>query len=416
MSLKNSIIFETTYAQYIGSDIIGEGGAGRVYKATDDAGDVYAIKVLTSAKANSEKMKRFKNEVEFCRRNQHQNIIKVVDNGVLIQDNKHFPFYVMPLYPESLRTLLDAGIPQDKILPYYSQLLDGVEAAHLQKVTHRDLKPENILYDKTQALLLIADFGIARFEEEAIYTLVETSPNSRLANFQYAAPEQRSRGATVDHRADIYALGLLLNEMFTGIIPHGTHYENIRRAASDYSYLDEIVSAMLHQSPLERPDSIEAIKKQLIGRGVEFARLQHLNELKQTVVPVTEIDDPLINDPPFLRDGDYRRGVLFLYLSRLVNDKWIAEIRNMREPYNSVWNIGPDRFDIVEDTAAIRAEEDDLQRIVNHFKEWLPIANRQYAQRIRSEKQEEEERQRKELQKEIEELERQRRVRANVRI
>src|ERR1700730_16200520 len=113
MSLKNSILFETPYAFSTGSDIIGEGGAGRVYKATDDAGEVYAIKVLTSAKANSEKMKRFKNEVEFCLRNQHQNIIKVVDNGVFIEGNKHSPFYVMPLYIESLRTLLNAGIPQD---------------------------------------------------------------------------------------------------------------------------------------------------------------------------------------------------------------------------------------------------------------------------------------------------------------
>jgi len=416
VSLKHSIIFETTYAQYTGSDIIGEGGAGRVYKAKDDAGDVYAIKVLTSAKANTEKMKRFKNEVEFCRRNQHQNIIKVVDNGVLIEDNKHSPFYVMPLYTESLRTLLDAGIPQDKILLYYSQLLDGVEAAHLQKVTHRDLKPENILYDKAQDLLLIADFGIAHFEEEAIYTLVETSPKTRLANFQYAATEQRSRGTTIDHRADIYALGLMLNEMFTSMIPHGTKYKTISSVAPDYGYLDEIVSAMLHQSPLQRLDSIEAVKKQLIGQRNDFVTRQRVSELKQTVVPVTDIDDPLIIEPPRLVDFDYQRRLLCLYLNHPVNEKWIYEIRNMRSSHSFSWGKGPEQFHFSADTATIQAAENEVQQIIDYFKTWLPIANRQYEQTIRREQWEEEERQRKELQMEIEELERRQRVRTNVRI
>jgi len=76
----------------------------------------------------------------------------------------------------------------------------------------------------------------------------------------------------------------------------------------------------------------------------------------------------------------------------------------------------PEWFDILGDTAAIRAEEQYVQQIIDDFKTWLPIANRQYAQMIRSEQREEEERQRRELQMEIEELERQRRVRANVRI
>ncbi len=353
MSLKHSIIFETTYAQYTGSDIIGEGGAGRVYKAKDDAGDVYAIKVLTSAKANTEKMKRFKNEVEFCRRNQHQNIIKVVDNGVLIEDNNQ---------------------------------------------------------------LLIADFGIAHFEEEAIYTLVETSPKTRLANFQYAATEQRSRGTTIDHRADIYALGLMLNEMFTSMIPHGTKYKTISSVAPDYGYLDEIVSAMLHQSPLQRLDSIEAVKKQLIGQRNDFVTRQRVSELKQTVVPVTDIDDPLIIEPPRLVDFDYQRRLLCLYLNHPVNEKWIYEIRNMRSSHSFSWGKGPEQFHFSADTATIQAAENEVQQIIDYFKTWLPIANRQYEQTIRREQWEEEERQRKELQMEIEELERRQRVRTNVRI
>jgi serine/threonine protein kinase len=415
MSLRKPIVFETPFNQYNGTDIIGEGGAGRVYIATGDDNNAYAIKLLDSKKATRQKMKRFKNEVEFCSRNRHPNIIAVSDNGNVVDGKKYSPFYVMTLYAGSLRKLLEAGISPDKVLYYFSQLLDGVEAAHLQNVIHRDLKPENVLYDETQDHLLVADFGIAHFEVEDFYTDAETSPNDKLANIQYAAPEQRRRGSQVDCRADIYALGLILNEMFTGLVPHGTRYKTISNVAPGYGYLDDMVTEMLNQSAEERTNSIAEVKRQLIGRGVEFASLQRLSELKQKVVPVTDIDDPLINDPPCLRDFDYNRGVLLLHLSGSVNDKWVFALRNMGTS-PSVMNKGPERFDILGDTAAIRAEEQDVQQIIDYFKDWLPIANRKYEQMIRSEQREEEERQRRELQMEIEELERQRRVRANVRI
>src|SRR5207302_1036423 len=111
MSLSKPAIFETTFTHYTGTDIIGEGGAGRVYRATDDAENVYAIKLLDSAKANREKVRRFKNEVLFSQRNQHQNIITVIDHGIYKDGKKGSPFYVMPLYKGSLRRLLVTGIP-----------------------------------------------------------------------------------------------------------------------------------------------------------------------------------------------------------------------------------------------------------------------------------------------------------------
>ena len=415
MSLRNPIVFETPFNQYNGTDIIGEGGAGQVYKATTDDNKAYAIKLLDSMKATRQKMKRFKNEVEFCRRNRHPNIIEVYDSGNVVDGKKDSPFYVMPLYDVSLRTLLAEGVPPEKVLYYFSQLLNGVEAAHLLNVVHRDLKPENVLYDKYQDRLLVADFGIAHFEVEDLYTDAKTSPNDKLANLQYAAPEQCRRDSQVDCRADIYALGLILNEMFTGLVPRGTRYKNISDIAPNFGYLDDMVTEMLSQSVEERTNSIADVKRQLIGRGVEFASLQLLSELKQTVVPVTDIDDPLINDPPYLLEYDYKRKVLILYLSRPVNDKWILALRNMGT-FESVMGKRPEQFGVTRDTATIQADKQDVQQIIDHFKAWLPIANRKYEQMIRSELREEEERQRKELQMEIEELERQKRVRASVRI
>ena len=180
---------QTAYDSYTVHKQIGEGGNGYVYKVSNSAGSELALKLL-NPKSNSEKRKRFKNELGFCERNEHKNIITVIDRGVI--DNA--PFYVMPLYHGSLRDLMKSGIKPDKILPMFSQMLDGVEAAHLKKVIHRDLKPENILFDHDSERPIIADFGIAHFEEENLVTIVETRDGSRLANFQYAAPEQCMRG------------------------------------------------------------------------------------------------------------------------------------------------------------------------------------------------------------------------------
>ncbi len=93
----------------------------------------------------------------------------------------------MNLYQGSLRELMADAIPQDQVLIYFAQILNGVECAHLNGIIHRDLKPENILVAKTDGQLVVADFGIARFQEEELFTAVRTKDNSRLANFQYCA-------------------------------------------------------------------------------------------------------------------------------------------------------------------------------------------------------------------------------------
>src|SRR5262249_14350725 len=150
----------------------------------------------------------------------------------------------MPRYEGTLRTLIQARLPADQVLPLFDQILSGVEAAHLRGVHHRDLKPENILHDPTRQRLAIADFGIAHFGQEELLTAVETKHQERLANFTYAAPEQRIRGSMVDSRADIFALGLMLNEMFTGAVPLAAGHPLIRTFSQPHSYLDEIVGRM----------------------------------------------------------------------------------------------------------------------------------------------------------------------------
>jgi serine/threonine protein kinase len=413
MNMKKPLYFETTFATFKSTEIIGQGGSGRVFKATDEAGSLCAVKLLDPTKASKEKIKRFKNEFVFGQRNKHPNVITVIDNGLFKEANNSSPFYVMAYYEDSLRSLLNGSIDPRKALVYFANILDGVECAHLQRVVHRDLKPENILYDPKTGSLLVADFGIAHFEEEDIYTSVETAPNTRLANFQYAAPEQRARGVPVDHRADIYALGLILNEMFTSEVPQGTDYKTIRSVAPEYGYLDDLVSAMLRQSPSARPDSIEMIKRELIGRKTEFIIRQRTSELKQTVVPVTDLDDPLVSDPIRIVRVDWERDQLTLFFQQAVNPKWIGALNNMGG-YASVWGKGPEKFSFQGDRALINANESEVQRIIDHFKQWLPNANRKYEEMLRTEKTQSEQLQRKKIQAEIEEQERRQRILSSI--
>jgi serine/threonine protein kinase len=390
-------IFKTPFAIFTPDVILGQGGSGRVYRVHDDeTGAPFAIKELDPARATTEKTRRFKNEYKFCQRTKHPNIIPVVDAGIT-EDSKA-PFYVMPLAQGSLRELMNDGIHPEAVLKQFGQVLDGVESAHLQSVWHRDLKPENVLVLEGSRLA-IADFGVARFAEEELYTLVETGKNTRLANFLYAAPEQRNREADVDQRADIYALGLILNEMFTREIPHGTGYKVIGSVAPQYAYLDDLVTQMLRQSPDDRPASIEVVKRELISRGHEFIVRQRVSELKQTVVPVGDIDDPLVVDPVRIIGRDWDNNVLTLVFQHNITPAWKLAFQNMGS-HRALMNLGPGNFAFRDNKASVHVDASHAQTVVDLFKEWLPNANRVYEERLRIEKLRAEEAERKKIREE----------------
>ncbi len=255
--------FDTMSATYKRVRNIGEGGSGFVDEVTDESGQGFALKMLNPDRVTSEKRKRFKNEVESSLRFGHPNVVKTLDAGFVWYQEIKCPFYVMKLYDGTLRALMTSRIDSDLILSYFRQILDGVQAIHERESYHRDLKPENILFDKANDTLIVADLGIAHFQQELLATAIETDPRTKLANFQYAAPEQTSRTGEVDHRADIFALGLMLNEMFTGKVPQGHNYVTIARSQPKFKHLDSLVELMIDQNPSQRPQSIEQVKKQL---------------------------------------------------------------------------------------------------------------------------------------------------------
>jgi serine/threonine protein kinase len=194
-------------------DILGEAGhgsMGNVYKARDrETGETVALKLLKPEIASDQAMiEGFKNELLFARKITHKNVCRVHEFnrvGGVAYTSMEF------VEGENLRSVLNrfGGLPQRKAVNLALQICSGLKEAHAQGIVHRDLKPENIMVD-ANGNVKIMDFGIARSMEA-----VTRMTGSMVGTPQYMAPEQVG-GKTVDYRTDIYSLGLILYEMFTG--------------------------------------------------------------------------------------------------------------------------------------------------------------------------------------------------------
>jgi predicted Zn-dependent peptidase len=190
---------------------LGRGGMGIVYKARDrETGEILAVKVLKGdIAANTQVLDRFKNELRLARQITHRNVARLYE---FHRSDETVYLSMEFVEGESLRALLErAGkLPVDQSLDYARQLAAGLAEAHRQSIAHRDLKPENVMISP-RGELKIMDFGISRS-----YATDVTATGSIIGTPAYMAPEQ-AEGRPVDHRTDIYALGLVLYEMFTGV-------------------------------------------------------------------------------------------------------------------------------------------------------------------------------------------------------
>src|SRR5579859_5251208 len=189
--------------------LLGRGGMGEVYRADDlTLGQGVAMKFLPDAAASDEALlERFRNEVRIARRVSHPNVCRVYDVGEV--DGQTF-FTMEYVDGEDLASLLRriGRLPADKALEIARQLCAGLAAAHAKGVLHRDLKPANIMLDG-RGQVVVTDFGLAG--------LVDQIPGSdvRSGTPAYMSPEQLE-GKEVNAKSDIYALGLVLYEVFTG--------------------------------------------------------------------------------------------------------------------------------------------------------------------------------------------------------
>jgi serine/threonine protein kinase len=243
--------FHTALNIYEDQGLLGEGGSGTVHRVSDDDGNLYALKLMRKECLGGKRQTRFQHELRFCMKASHPNIVQVIDYGLF--GPEECPFFVMPMFASTLRKAMKQGIKHDRIPQVIQQIAQALEFAHGREIFHRDLKPENVLCSADLSSVVLADFGIAHFSEDVLLSAIETGNQERLANFAYAAPEQRERGSKVGAPADIWALGLMLNELFTDQLILGKGHKLIASIAPEYARLDALIDLMLRQSPQERP-------------------------------------------------------------------------------------------------------------------------------------------------------------------
>ncbi len=221
---------------------IGAGGMGTVYRGRGPAGEV-AIKVLRPGLGDDRRvaLARFAREAQALRRLDHPRVVRFLDHG----EDGDVAYIVTELVAgRDLSARLAAGrMALPEIVDVFGQVCDGVAAAHAAGIVHRDLKPANILVG--DAGVKVADFGLAQLGPDVVMTTL-TRTNVAMGTFHYLAPEQRKDARTVDHRADVWALGVILYEMLTGELPLGSFAPPADRRA------DAIVRRALAPDPEAR--------------------------------------------------------------------------------------------------------------------------------------------------------------------
>lgn len=199
------------FGKYHLEELIGIGGMGVVYRATDGEGKTVAVKILYYSTEDDENIrKRFDRETEILDSLDHRSIVKLIDKG----RHDNYMYIVMEYVPSNLASRLkESELSTDEIRKLIADVTDALSYAHDRKIIHRDLKPTNILLTGEGAK--ISDFGIARVEYEKDKTSL-TQTAAILGTFNYMSPEQRLGESDIDRRADIYSLGVLLYELLTG--------------------------------------------------------------------------------------------------------------------------------------------------------------------------------------------------------
>ncbi len=287
--------------QYEIREKIGQGGMAHVFKAYQPGLERFvAVKVLSPSLAEESGFtERFQREALSVARLHHPNILEVYDFGV--QDGFN---YIAMRYVEDSTTLGDLiqrDAPLDRLIDYILQVADALNYAHERGVIHRDVKPSNILIDGKWALL--ADFGLAKM---AATSSTLTGTGVGIGTPAYMSPEQASGSSAVDHRTDIYALGIILHRVLTGTVPHESPtpmailikrstepVHSMRELKPDIPQsLDDVVLRSLAMRPDERfasaTDLAEAITK---------VRANYIRPEPATVLPPAEGRTALVDGP-----------------------------------------------------------------------------------------------------------------------
>lgn len=246
--------------RYIVENFLGQGGMGAVYKGLQlPLKRPVAIKILAKQQSGVEDEfdfeERFKREAYAMAALTHPNIVQVYDCG---DAGENFLFISMELVEggDLSQMIRAGGVTPEVALGMIGPICDGLAAAHDRGLVHRDIKPANIFLT-VDGRPKVADFGLAKkFDVKSTFV---TKTGLGMGTPDYAAPEQYEGVSDIDHRADIYALGVMFYQMLTGSLPRGAYKAPSQRVAID-PRLDDVVQKAMEQDRAERYQNVLDLK------------------------------------------------------------------------------------------------------------------------------------------------------------
>lgn len=242
--------------------VVGRGGMGTIYQAHQTALDRdVALKVIDrTISTDTAFLERFEREAKALAKLSHPNIVAIHDFG----NTPERVAYIIMEYVHGLNlreAMQSISIDVPYAIEIVSAVADALQYAHAKGIVHRDIKPENVLLGDDGQIKL-ADFGIAKMQD-ARHREKITATHQVLGTFHYLAPEQIAAPESIDHRVDLYALGIILYELLTRQVPVGS-FEPPSQIRTDVDpELDAIVLKALRRNPEERFASAEEMKSEL---------------------------------------------------------------------------------------------------------------------------------------------------------
>lgn len=278
--------------------LVGKGGMGAVYEATDlRLHRKVAVKILTGSMfGNSEALRRFEREAQASARLHHPNIVTIHDYGLLSTEGAYLVMELIAGETLGARLKRERRLAPDVAAQLFEQILDGLKGAHAAGVVHRDLKPENVFlsnYETGHARVHLLDFGLAKLTQALPTDSLSptaaapvTTPGAVMGTFGYMSPEQLTGGA-VDERSDLFSIGVMVVEAITGRRPFtGTTYHEL---------LTNILNAPYHleeTAPAAR--ELDAVLQKSLAKD-RAARYATAAAMQQELIPALRQCPPLVS-------------------------------------------------------------------------------------------------------------------------
>lgn len=248
---------------------LGAGGMGAVYQGVQvRLHRPVAIKIMRRDQGRDHDFEeRFRREALAMAQLNHPNIVSVIDFGEAGAD---YLYIVMELVDgvDLMEIIRAGGMTQERAVALLPQICDALQYAHDNGIIHRDIKPGNIMLTR-DGRVKMADFGLAKRHD--VESGFRTQTGAGMGTPDYAAPEQFGSSVGIDHRADIYALGVMIYQMVTGHVPRGAWLPPSRRAAVDAQW-DGIVSRAMQNDPKDRYQMASEVKTDVSSIPLAAAR------------------------------------------------------------------------------------------------------------------------------------------------